>query len=428
MSEHQMVLATAALLIPAAGGLAQVFNVNQGIDYPNFQAAVDAAAANDVLEVRADVVLPSGTNFGFLSGIPLTIQGDVPTRKVTAGSAYNWGAAILPVGGAITFKDLVLDGGAFPNAMIRAVGSNVTLQNVTMTNAFVGLQPGAANGAHIIDNSTITASDAGIQFIADPDQSVTLQNGSVLLNCNTGVQINAGLARCSLVVDASSIVGGAARGIQVEGNDALIVLQNGSMMKDKAGSGIVEELAAFDTTIEARDSVFDNNGPWHILVGDGGGGEKDLILERVTFWGGASGSNPLSALDAMTATITHCIFANWGAGGAGINACCGFAGTIDNCVMVNDNLILANVDPLVPDTVLTSTVFPVIKTNAVGDVFSVFLDTNPASPDFLTINADPKGGDPRIAAAHLIDDVNNAGAKPVGGFVGTSSVQDWNLF
>lgn len=420
----------AVFVFAASFGNAQIHNLTQDTPHADFESAIDNAVAGDVLEVRDDITLPTGVGWGMGIDKAITIQGDGNARTITMGEAYSAEAGILALlTGTAVLKDLTIDGGGYNIAAIRTLGGNLTLENVTIENAYVGFQSAAAGGDHVIDGSTVSASLGGVSFIGDGGTTITLQNGSAVVNCTVGVNIAPALENCAVVVDGSSITGSGLFGIRVEGVDSLVRLQNGAVVENSGSGGIGVEDSASGTDIEISDTLLINNGSWHLIVANGGGAEGDLTVTRTTFWGGASGSNPISVFDEMTADISYSILANWAAGGnEGINSCCGFNGTISFSVMVNDDLIPANVDPLVPDTVLTTTVHPLITTYDEGNVYSVFYNTDSSSEDFLTLNADPKDGDARIAAAHLIDGENNAGARPVGGFVGTTSVQDWLQF
>lgn len=431
MSKHRVLAGLAAVLAASSLGYADIFNTTQGTGpFPTIQAAIDGADDNDVIEIRGDILLPDDQGFGFIMTRPLTVQGDGSNPTLTFGTAYGFGAGILATSGTAIIKDLAIDGAGQGVAAVRAVGANMTLENVAISGAKVGFQTVEPNGTHTIDNCAISGGDAAVEFLVGGGNQITVRNGSVLSGALFGAWINPGLDGSSLVVSDSLVEGNSVAGIRVEGNNSLVTLQSDTVVRGNGTFGVVVESGATGNSIDISDTVLDSNGDWHILIGNGAP-QGNLDITRTTFWGGASGANPIGGFDVMAADISYTIMANWraGSGFEGVNACCGFAGTISESVLVNDDLVPANPDPLVPQsTVITTLVFPQVRTFEAGNKFSVFFDTNPASPDFLTLNADPKDGDQTVAAAHLIDEENNAGARPVGGFVSFTNVDDWSKY
>ncbi len=160
-----------------------VLNSSTMTGYPSLQAAIDAASANDVLVLQADI-----TEGLVTVNKDITIDGD--GKKLTSTSA-SWGVVVETTG--VTIEDLTIDdAGTF--GLITGCGSdNLTVTNVTVQN-------GGGTGFAITGSDNLTLTN--ISSLNNGG------NGISITNCNN-VTIN------GLTTSGNAFSGGFSAGVGI---------------------------------------------------------------------------------------------------------------------------------------------------------------------------------------------------------------------
>lgn len=178
-------------------GTYAVVNTTKMVGYATLEAAVTAAAHNDVLEVYENVELGSRIN---TNDRALTIQGHTGTEVIARKNSYTNGLMFLTTtntNAALTVRNLIVDGNnmATTSQVFEAsngkptILENVTIQNVNVTNDYGSVICNKSSGALTLNNVTFqnctctggANNTPSVVFVGS--YHVTLKGNNQFINC-----------------------------------------------------------------------------------------------------------------------------------------------------------------------------------------------------------------------------------------------------